>query len=75
MATPGMGSGLTGSATADLGLGLGDMLQQQVADETEEERKKRMAQLAQRKQIGMGATAATAMLFGSTGGGPGGYGA
>lgn len=66
MATPGLGGGLTGSATADLGLG--DQLQQQVAGETDEERKKRMAALASSKQTGMGATPGQRMLFGATGG-------
>lgn len=64
--------GLTGSATADLGLG--GMLQDQVSGETEEARKRRLAQMQQQKLAGMGATPATQMLFGSTGGAGGGLG-
>jgi hypothetical protein len=40
MATSGMGKNLTGVASMDLGLG--NQLTQQVKDETEEERKKKM---------------------------------
>jgi hypothetical protein len=56
-------------ASADLGLG--DMLQQQVQNETEEERKKRMAQAAQRHSLGTSGSLAVTSLFG-TGGTPGG---
>jgi hypothetical protein len=59
--------GLTGSATADLGLG--GQLQQQVAGETEEQRKKRLAQMASQKYSGLTASPATQMLFGGTGAG------
>lgn len=55
--------GLTGSATADLGLG--DMLGQQTKDETEEARKKRMLQIQQERMMG---PAAQSLL------GAGGYG-
>ena len=58
--------GLSGNATDDLGLG--GALQQQVAGETEEARKRRMQQMQQQKMAGMGATPATQMLFGATGG-------
>lgn len=51
-------------------LGLGDMLSQQVAGETEEQRKKRMAELAQRQQLGPQNSLAVTSLFG-TGGLPG----
>jgi hypothetical protein len=54
--------GLSGNATTDLGLG--GALQQQVAGLTEEERKRRMAQMQQQKLAGMGGTPATQMLFG-----------
>jgi hypothetical protein len=43
------GMSLSGSAAGDLGLG--DMLSQQVAGETEEQRKKRMAQMAMTKTM------------------------
>lgn len=59
--------GLTGSATADLGLG-GD-LQRQVADETDEERRKRLAQMQATKYSGLTASPATQMLFGGRGAG------
>ncbi len=65
-------SSLSGSATADLGLG--DMLQQQVAGESDEERRKRLREMQMQKMAGPGATPATAMLFGAAGG-AGGYGA
>ncbi len=62
-------SGLSGFAAADLGLG--DMLGQQVAGETEEERKKKMKLQQERSLTG---SPATDMLFGSTGGLGRGYG-
>jgi hypothetical protein len=65
MPMPGLPS-LSGSATADLGLG--DMLANQVAGETAEERKKRMQEMQQQKLTGMGSTPATTMLFGGSGG-------
>ena len=64
--------GLSGSATQDLGLG--GQLQEQVMGETEEQRRRRMAQMQQQKLAGMGATPATQMLFGATGGTAGGRG-
>ncbi len=51
-----------GYAAADLGLG--GMLQDQVAGETEEQRKKRMLQMQQRQMMGPVGTPATQMLFG-----------
>lgn len=55
---------MPGFSPATEALGLGDQLQQQVAGETEEERKKRMAQIAQQRLSGMGASPATSALFG-----------
>jgi hypothetical protein len=56
----------TGSAVNDLGLG-GD-LAQQVAGETDEERKKRMEQMKQAQLLGpAGSMAATALLGQGTG--------
>jgi hypothetical protein len=52
-------------------LGLGDMLGQQVEDETEEARKKRMAEIAQRQQLGATGSLAVTSLFGPIGGAPG----
>lgn len=63
--------GLTGSAADDLGLG--GMLQGQVAGETDEERKRRIAQANQQRLAGMGGTPATQMLFGGGAPGTGGY--
>ena len=51
-------------------LGLGDMLGQQVAGETEEMRKKRIAQMQERSMMGTTGSLATMALFG---GGAGGY--
>jgi hypothetical protein len=56
---------LTGSATADLGMG--DMLQSQAAGETEEMRKKRMAEMQAQKMMGAAGSPAAQMLLG---GGP-----
>lgn len=58
-------------------LGLGDMLSQQVRDETDEQRKKRMAEMQQRSLMGSAGSLATSMLFGrgaGTGAGMGGPG-
>lgn len=62
----------TGLSPAVADLGLGDMLGQQVAEETEEARKKRMAQMQERSLMGSGGSLATMSLFG--GGMGGGYG-
>jgi len=68
-----------GYAAFDLGLGdsgLGTMLQDQVAGETEEQRKRRMKEMQQRNMMGglAGSSLAVQSLFGSsfTGGGIGG---
>jgi hypothetical protein len=54
-------------------LGLGDMLAQQAQGETDEVRKKRMAELAQRQALGPAGSLAVTSLFG-VGGGPKGAG-
>lgn len=59
--SPQMNMGLT-PAVADLGLG--DMLGQQVQDETEEMRKKRMQEMQQRSMMGSTGSPATLALFG-----------
>ena len=59
-----MGSMLSG-AVGDLGLG--DMLGQQVADETEEQRRKRMQQMQQSQMMGPEQSLAVRTLFGSRG--------
>lgn len=73
MPLPGLGAGLTGSALSDLGLG--DMLRDEVMDETEELRKKRMLAQQNRGLLGpSGGALAPQMLYGSVGGmSPGGY--
>lgn len=48
-------------------LGLGDMLGQQVAGETEEMRKKRMQQAQERALMGPAGSPATLALFGGMG--------
>lgn len=68
MPLPAKTSGLS-PAVADLGLG--DMLGQQVAGETDEARKKRMQQMQDRAAMGPAGSPATMALFG---GGMGGYG-
>lgn len=52
---------LAGLPSASDDLGLGDQLQQQVAGETDEQRKKRMAQLQQQQMLG-GSLAVTSLL-------------
>jgi hypothetical protein len=52
-------------------LGLGDMLSQQVAGETEEQRKKRMAMLQQNQALGPSGSLAVTSLFGMSGGAKG----
>jgi hypothetical protein len=54
---------------ASAALQLGDVLQQQVAGETEEQRKKRMAEQQQRQQLGPAGSLAVTSLFGMTGAG------
>lgn len=58
-----------GLSPAGTDLGLGDMLAQQVAGETEEQRKKRMAELQQRQNLGPAGSLAVTSLFGMNGGG------
>jgi len=50
------------SAVADLGLG--DQLSQQVAGETEEQRKKRMAAIQQQQSLGPAGSMSVTSLFG-----------
>jgi hypothetical protein len=54
-------------------LGLGDMLGQQVAGETAEERKKRLAQMQQAQMLGPAGSMAVTSLLGSSGGKSAGY--
>jgi hypothetical protein len=56
---------------ASTDLGLGDALSAQVAGETEEQRKKRMAQLQQQQQMGPAGSLSVTSLFGARGGVPG----
>lgn len=59
------------NSAAATDLGLGDMLSQQVAGETEEARKKRMAEMEQRRMMGPAGSLAVTSLFGARGGLPG----
>jgi hypothetical protein len=64
----------SGLSPAVSDLGLGDMLGQQVAGETDEERKKRMALMQQNRLLGPAASPAVASLFGvNAGRGSAGY--
>jgi hypothetical protein len=63
---------MPGLSAAATDLGLGDMLGQQVSGETEEARKKRMAEIAQRQALGPAGSLAVTSLFGTRGGMPGG---
>lgn len=69
MATTSLSSGL--GAVADLGLG--STLGQQVAGETAEERKKRMATVEQQQLLGPSGSMAVTSLLGSMGGKSAGY--
>lgn len=60
-------------AVADLGMGLGGMLGEQVSDETEEMRRKRMAQLQQNQMAGPQQSLAVKSIFGDMGLGNAGY--
>lgn len=60
--------GFQGYAAADLGMGMGDMLAQQARTETEEERKKRMAQMQLSQAMGPAQSLSGTTLFGATGG-------
>lgn len=64
MPTPGL-------SPAAIDLGLGDLLGEQVAGETEEARKKRMLELQQKQQLGPAGSMAVTSLFGARGGMPG----
>lgn len=67
-------SSVPGLSPAASELGFGDMLSQQVAGETDEERKKRMAMLQQNRLVGPAGSPAVASLFGvSAGRGSAGY--
>lgn len=57
---------------AGVDLGLGDTLADQVAGETEEMRKKRMAEQQQKQLLGPAGSMAVTSLFGMTGGARGG---
>jgi hypothetical protein len=63
---PASSAGGIGSAATDLGLG--GALSQQVAGETEEQRKKRMLQIQQQQQMGPAGSMAVTSLFGTQGG-------
>jgi len=52
-------------------LGLGNNLVGEVADETEEARKKRMAELKQKQMLGPAGSLSVTSLFGMNGGGAG----
>jgi hypothetical protein len=52
-------------------LGLGDMLGQQVMGETDEQRKKRMAEMQQKQLLGPAGSMSVTSLFGMTGGAKG----
>jgi hypothetical protein len=58
-----------GLSPAATDLGLGDLLSQQVQDETEEQRKKRMQQMQQQSGVGggMASSPANLALFGGLG--------
>lgn len=56
---------------ASIALGLGDMLGEQVAEETEETRKKRMLEMKQQQMAGPTGSMAVTSLFGMNGGMPG----
>ncbi len=58
----------TGLSPAASDLGLGSMLQEQVAGETEEQRKRRMMEQQQRSIMGPAGSPATMALFGGMGG-------
>lgn len=70
MALPAIGMSVPGASD----LGLGTMLQDQVNGETEEQRKKRMAQV-QQQRFGVGISDLGGMGAGLPGGGLGGFGA
>jgi hypothetical protein len=62
---------MPGISPAGADLGLGDQLAQQVAGETDEQRKKRMSQIAEKQALGPAGSLAVTSLFGARGGMPG----
>lgn len=66
-------SGLNSGLGAVNDLGLGASLGSQVAGETEEQRKKRMATIEQQQLLGPSGSMAVTSLLGSTGGKSAGY--
>jgi hypothetical protein len=60
--------GNSGASPAVDALGLGDVLAQQVAGETEEQRKKRMSEMAEKQALGPTGSMAVTSLFGMSGG-------
>jgi hypothetical protein len=54
--------------SSDLGLGLGGQLSQQVQDETDEQRKKRMLDAQQNSLLGPASSLAASALFGGVNG-------
>lgn len=62
---PQMGNGQGYGGGAVDALGLGDMLADQVSGETEEQRKRRIAELQQRSLMGPAVSPANQMLFGT----------
>lgn len=62
-----------GLSPAGAALGLGDTLAQQAAGETEEQRKKRMAQLQEKQLLGPSGSMSVTSLFGMSGGNGAGY--
>jgi hypothetical protein len=55
---------MPGLSPASADLGLGGQLSQQVAGETEEERKKRMAEIQRQQQLGPAGSPSVTALFG-----------
>jgi hypothetical protein len=60
-------SGLMPIGAAASDLGLGDMLGQQVQDETDEQRRKRLQQLRDQQMLGPAGSLAATSLFGPRG--------
>jgi hypothetical protein len=67
------GAQAPGMSPASMDLGLGGGLQQQVSGETEEERKRRMAQLQQAQMLGPSGSMAVTSLLGPMGSKSAGY--
>lgn len=60
-------------SASGVALGLGDLLSEQVAGETEDARKKRMASLTEKQLLGPAGSLAVTSLLGPTGGAGGNY--